>query len=277
MDPGPTIILNIILTLTVLGLIFGLGLAYADLKFGIEVNPLVHKVEEVLPKGQCGSCGFAGCAAYAEAVVMNPDVPPNLCIPGKSEVAKLVAQITGKKVEEVKELKAYIVCQGTPEKTFIYDGLTDCEAANLLFGGDKACPYACLGLGSCVKVCNFHAITMSDVGLPMINHELCTGCGQCSLICPKGTIELIHKKAKVKVLCRSHDKGVVVKKICKVGCIGCGICAKECPNEAIKIENSLAVVDHAKCFDCTDYKCISKCLTGAIVPIQKFPELKVNF
>ena len=54
----------------------------------MEVNPLIHEVEEVLPKGQCGACGFAGCAAYAEAVVLNPDVPPNLCVPGKDAVAK---------------------------------------------------------------------------------------------------------------------------------------------------------------------------------------------
>ncbi len=261
------IILNIILTLTILSFIFGVSLAYADIKFGIELDPRVHEVEEILPKGQCGACGFAGCAAYAEAVVINSDVAPNLCIPGKTEVAKLVAQIAGKAVKEIEGIKAHVLCQGTPEKAFIYDGLVDCEAANLLFGGNKACQYACLGMGNCLRICKFDAITISEIGLPIINHELCTGCGQCVSICPKGTIELIPEKAKVKVVCQSHDTGPIVKKICKVGCIGCGICAKECPKEAIKIENFLAVIDHSKCVDCTDYKCIPKCPVGSIVSI----------
>lgn len=267
MEYAGIIALNTILTLGCLGLIFGLAIAFTELKFGVELDARVYEVEEVLPKGQCGACGFAGCVAYAEAVVVDPEVVPNLCIPGKTEVARLVAKITGKEVKEIEGVKAHILCQGAPERTFIYDGLVDCEAANLLFGGDKACQYACLGLGSCVKVCKFDAITISKTGAPLINHEFCTGCGQCVSICPKGIIELIPEKAKVKVVCHSNDKGAVVKKICSVGCIGCGICAKECLNEAIKIENFLAVIEHSKCIACPDYKCIPKCPTGAIVKL----------
>ncbi|MEW6621430.1 MAG: RnfABCDGE type electron transport complex subunit B [bacterium] len=263
------LIINIILTLSSLGFIFGLVLAYAELKFGIEVDVRVYEVEEVLPKGQCGACGFPGCAAYAEAVVVEADVPPNLCIPGKTEVAKLVAKITGKEMKEIEGVKAHILCYGTPDKVFVYDGIIDCEAANLLLGGDKTCQYACLGLGSCVRVCKFDAITFSKTKLPAINPELCTGCGQCVSICPKGIIELIPEKAKVKIRCRSHDKGPVVKKICSVGCIGCGICAKECPYEAIKLENFLAVIDHTKCLACTDYKCLPKCPTRSIVSLSQ--------
>jgi len=268
MEIAGIIAINSILTLGCLGLIFGLALAFSELKFGVELDVRVYEVEEVLPKGQCGACGFAGCAAYAEAVVVDPDVTPNLCLPGKTEVAKLVATITGKKLEKVEGVKAHILCQGTPEKTFIYDGLADCEAANLLLGGDKACSYACLGFGSCVKVCKFNAITIDKTKLPLINYEICTGCGQCVSICPKGIIELISEKAKVKVVCRSHDKGPLTRKICNVGCIGCGICAKECPHEAIKIENYLAIIDQDKCVNCLDYKCLSKCPTGAIVKIE---------
>jgi len=268
MEIAGIIAINTILILGCLGFIFGLALAFTELKFGVELDIRVDEVEEVLPKGQCGACGFPGCAAYAEAVVINPDVAPNLCLPGKIEVAKLVAKITGKEVKKVEGVKAHILCQGTSEKTFIYDGLPDCEAANLLLGGDRVCQYACLGWGSCVKICKFDAIIIDKVKLPLINHEICTGCGQCVSICPKRIIELIPEKAKVKVVCHSHDKGFVVKKICKVGCIGCGICAKECPHEAIKIENYLAIIDHAKCVNCLDYKCLSKCPTGSIVKIE---------
>ena len=55
----------IIVVLVGVGLFFGIVLALADKKFYMAVNPLINEVEEILPKGQCGACGFAGCAKYA--------------------------------------------------------------------------------------------------------------------------------------------------------------------------------------------------------------------
>ena len=62
-----------------IGAVFGFILAYANKKFSIEVNPLIHIVEDVLPKGQCGACGYAGCMAYAEAVVLNQKFLQFMC------------------------------------------------------------------------------------------------------------------------------------------------------------------------------------------------------
>jgi RnfABCDGE-type electron transport complex B subunit len=106
----------ILIVLTSVGLIFGFILAFANKKFAIEINPLIHIVEDVLPKGQCGACGFAGCKAYAEAVVMNPDVPPNLCVPGKDPVAKAVGEITGKAAAAVEPRIAQVRCAGAAGK-----------------------------------------------------------------------------------------------------------------------------------------------------------------
>ena len=81
----------IVVVLVGVGAFFGIVLALADRKFYMQQNPLIAEVEDVLPKGQCGACGFAGCAKYAEAVVEDPDVAPNLCVPGKAAVAAKVA------------------------------------------------------------------------------------------------------------------------------------------------------------------------------------------
>ena len=70
------------------GTVFGFVLATADKKFAMDENPLIGEVKEALPQGQCGACGYAGCAKYAEAVVHDPDVTPNLCVPGKAAVAE---------------------------------------------------------------------------------------------------------------------------------------------------------------------------------------------
>ena len=50
----------IIIVLVGVGTFFGLVLALADKKFAMESNPLIAEVEDILPKGQCGACGFAG-------------------------------------------------------------------------------------------------------------------------------------------------------------------------------------------------------------------------
>ncbi|HPX92123.1 MAG TPA: RnfABCDGE type electron transport complex subunit B, partial [Spirochaetota bacterium] len=73
-----------------LGLFFGFFISFANKKWSVEIDPRIHEVEDALPKGQCGACGYPGCLAYAEAVVTNPDVPANLCVPGKAAVAAKV-------------------------------------------------------------------------------------------------------------------------------------------------------------------------------------------
>lgn len=260
----------ILIVLASLGLIFGFILAFANKKFAIEVNPLIHMVEDVLPKGQCGACGYPGCMGYAEAVVLNPDVPPNLCIPGKEPVAKAVAELTGKQAEAVDPRIAQVKCAGsaaTAVRAYGYAGVDDCVAANLLFGGAKACKHGCLGLGTCVKNCPFGAMAMSPEGLPVIDPEKCTGCGKCETVCPKKVISMMPMGARVRVNCNSKDKGAVARKACSVACIGCSLCVRECPYGGVKVENNVAVVDVNVCkAQCSEAKCLIKCPTKAIRP-----------
>ena len=260
--------LLIVGVMAVMGFIFGLILAYANKKLAVEMNPLIHVVEDILPKGQCGACGFAGCQAYAEAVVLNPDVPPDLCIPGKAEVAAKVAELTGKKAAEIKPRIAHIGCFNpirSASKKYKYTGIDDCVAASLLQMGPKDCQYGCIGFGTCARHCPFNAITMNPDGLPIVDPEKCTGCGKCESACPKKIIKLQPLGTHVQVRCSSKDKGAVARKFCHVACIGCGLCGKQCPYGAIKIMDNLAIVDHNICIEkCNDPLCLAKCPTGAI-------------
>lgn len=259
-----------------IGAVFGFILAVANKKFSMEVNPLIHEVEEILPKGQCGACGYAGCAAYAEAVVIDKEVPPNLCVPGKDTVAKLVAEITGKKAEEVESKVAHVRCKGSIDKaklSYNYKGIDDCKAASLLQGGPKGCKNGCIGFGTCVSSCPFGAMTMGKNGLPVVDVKRCTGCGKCEASCPKNVIELISMNAVAEVSCNSKDKGAISRKLCSVSCLGCGICAKNCSYGAIEVKNNLAVVNTQVCVEnCKEATCTAKCPTGAI---QIASELKV--
>ncbi|OOM72513.1 RnfABCDGE type electron transport complex subunit B [Clostridium sp. BL-8] len=262
-------LIMVIVVLGGLGIVFGLVLAFANKKFAMEVNPLIHEVEDILPKGQCGACGYAGCAAYAEAVVMNEEVPPNLCVPGKDAVAKLVAEITGKKAEDVEPRVAHVRCKGSADKTkanYNYKGIKDCKAASLIQGGPKGCQHGCMGFGTCVNNCPFGALTMGENGLPIVNANICTGCGKCQEVCPKNVIELIPSNAIVEVNCNSKDKGAVARKLCSASpCLGCGICARNCSYGAIEVKNNLAIVNTKICVEnCKEATCTAKCPTGAI-------------
>lgn len=257
-----------------LGTIFGLGLAFAAKRFVVEIDPRVEQVKDVLAHAHCGACGYAGCEQYAEAVVKNPDVPPNLCTPAGAKGAEAVALITGKKAEVREPVFARIMCQGGSGKSvrkFTYEGVQDCRAAVLAGGGDKACAYGCLGYGTCARVCPFGAITMSGDGLPVVDITKCTGCRKCEQACPKKVIEVLPASRRVLVACHSKDRGVETKKNCQVGCIACGKCVKICPFDAPSIADNLSRIDLDKCRVCG--LCAAACPTKAIIDfIPKRPK-----
>ncbi len=261
-----------LIVLAGLGIVFGVALAIVAARFVVKVDPNVEKVRDTLPGANCGACGFAGCMGYAEAVVGNPDVAVSMCAPGKAAVAEKIAEITGKKAEKIDPKIARVFCQGgksLSQRKFIYTGVQDCTAAVLAAGGDKSCEYGCLGYATCMRACPFDAITMSADNLPVISKEKCTACGKCVAACPKQVIELAVASKAVVISCHSRDKGADTKKKCQVGCIACGICVRTCPVDAIKIDNNLARIDHAKCIVCG--LCVKKCPTSAIrdyIPVR---------
>lgn len=247
-----------------IGLFFGIGLAIAAHKFAVETNPLIEEVLESLPLAQCGGCGYPGCEGYAIAVVNDPDVPPNLCFPGKEPVAETVAELTGKKMAAVEDQIALVRCsreEGKVSHKHEYIGFASCTAANLGFGGPSKCSYACIGLGECAEACPFDAIEMVD-NFPVVNPDKCVSCGVCVRTCPKKIIELQTLKARVYVPCSTKDLGKTVKAVCQVGCIGCKICVKSCPADVVSYEDNNVVIDHKACVEygpsCEEV-CVTKC------------------
>ena len=104
--------------------------------------------------------------------------------------------------------------------------------------------------------------------------DKCTGCTACVKSCPKHLFELRNlgpKGRRIYVSCQNKDKGGVARKACGAACIGCGKCVKVCTFEAITLENFLAYIDFNKCKLCR--KCVSECVTGAIVEVN-FPPKK---
>ena len=248
-------------------------------KFKVFEDPRIDDVEAMLPGANCGGCGYAGCRAMADALVNAEDISVLYCPVGGNDSMATIAHFLGKAAVAKEAQVAVVRCQGKPEhraKVNRYDGASSCAIMASLYSGDSGCQYGCLGLGDCVAVCNFGAISIDPITtLPVVNDGLCTACGACVKACPKFIIEL-RKKApkdrKIFVSCVSIDKGAVAKRACSVACIGCGKCVKVCPFDAITLKDNLAYIDVQKCKLCR--KCVAVCPTGAIVEVN-FPERKI--
>ncbi|MCL2081330.1 MAG: RnfABCDGE type electron transport complex subunit B [Oscillospiraceae bacterium] len=249
-------ILTAVLTLGGLGLLFGAVLAVSSRLFKVELDDRYDNILKALPGANCGGCGYTGCAAYASAITEGADI--DLCPPGGDETIQAIAGIMGVEPVKGKRMTALVKCSGgvRAKKKFEYAGIQDCVAAARIGGGLLECRYGCLGLGTCVSVCVFGAVSIVD-GVAVIDYDKCESCGKCVSACPKNIISMIPYEADVHVCCSSADKGAVLRKICEIGCVGCRLCEKVCKHDAIHVNDNLAAIDYDKCTHCGD--CAEKC------------------
>jgi formate dehydrogenase beta subunit len=191
--------LSAILLMFFIGLIAGLALAVASKVFYVWEDPKELAIADTLPGANCGACGYPGCKASAQAIATK-QAPVNVCMVGGFEVVQAVGEIMGIKAYATEPEFAQPGCTygiGEADLIYFYNGVQDCRAASLLYGGSKLCPIGCIGLGTCIKACQFNALSMGDDNLPMVNHRRCVGCGACEKICPKNIITLTSTTRRI--------------------------------------------------------------------------------
>lgn len=253
--------------LGVIGLIFGVILTIADKKLKVEVDPRIQAVRDNLGGANCGACGFAGCDAFADAIVSG-NAKPSGCPAAGAAAVERIGKIMGVSVEMGEKKVARVICQGVngiAKERYEYDGYRSCATASTIAGGPKLCRFACIGLGDCMQVCKFGAIDMRD-GIANIDEAKCVACGACIDKCPRSAIGLMPAEKKVMVLCRNSDSGREARAACMKACIACKRCEKECKYDAIKVENGFAHIDPEKCTRCGE--CAKVCPCGCILDLD---------
>lgn len=247
-----------------IGLFCGAALGLASRFFSVYEDPRISALVAFLPGANCCACGYAGCADYAKALVAG-GAKANLCKPGGAESVGKIAALLGIEAVVGEREVAIVLCGGgdsVAAQKFRYNGVADCAAAVLVGGGFKACGYGCLGLGTCARVCPVGAIEITGDRLALVHPAICIGCGLCVPACPRQLIRLAPERRSLHVLCRSQDRGPVVKKCCSAGCIACTLCVKAADG-VINMDGALAVVDYARPLE--NEAIIGKCPQHTIV------------
>lgn len=183
-----------------LGIVAAAVLGIASKILQVREDPRISAVEKCFPGANCGGCGYPGCAAAAAAIVAG-DAPPEICVAGGMEIAENVAGVMDLAVQFKEPKLAAMLCTGgtRANRMYNYEGIKDCRAAAMYYGGAKSCGLGCMGMGSCVTACSFNAIRLGPDHLPMVNPVLCRSCGRCAEVCPTNAIyisgmtsELLH-------------------------------------------------------------------------------------
>lgn len=156
--------------LVMIGLALALGavLGYSSIKFKVEGDPLVDKIDAILPQTQCGQCGYPGCKPYAQAIASG-EADINQCPPGGEAGVRALADLLG---VEPKPLNAE---HGEPKPKSV--AVIDEEL--------------CIGCTLCIQACPVDAILGAAKHMHTVIASECTGCELCVAPCPVDCIAMV--------------------------------------------------------------------------------------
>ncbi len=157
-----------VLVMSGLALVLGAALGYAAVRYKVKEDPLVEKIDAILPQTQCGQCGFPGCKPYAKAMAEGKaDI--NRCPPGGEAGIRKLAALLG---VEFKPLNAE-TGQTKPKSVAVIDETL------------------CIGCTLCLQACPVDAILGAAKQMHTVITKECTGCELCVAPCPVDCISMV--------------------------------------------------------------------------------------
>ena len=154
--------------MAVIAIVLGAVLGFSAMRFRVEGNPLVDKIDAILPQTQCGQCGYPGCKPYATAIASG-EADINHCPPGGEEGIRKLAELLGVEFKPFNE-----DTQPKPKSVAFIDENT------------------CIGCTLCMQACPVDAIAGAAKQMHTIIADECTGCELCVPPCPVDCIDMIE-------------------------------------------------------------------------------------
>lgn len=134
----------------------------------MEGDPLVAKIDAILPQTQCRQCSFPGCYPYAVAIA-NGEANINQCPPGGDATIAALAKLLGREPEPLNTKYGVV----KPKMLAIID-----EAR-------------CIGCTLCIQACPVDAILGTAKQMHTVILNECTGCELCVAPCPIDCIDMV--------------------------------------------------------------------------------------
>lgn len=163
-------VLYAVIFMGMLGLVLGLALGYASSKLKVREDPVVEKIDAVLPQIQCGQCGFPGCRPYADAIA-NDKADINRCVPGGDDVIRKLAELLNR-----------------PAKPLAVDTPPSIPTKGVAFIHEDQC----IGCTRCIQVCPVECIAGAARCMHTVIRQQCTGCSMCVSACPVDCIQMME-------------------------------------------------------------------------------------
>ncbi len=160
--------ISAVVIMSVLGVVFGLGLGWAGRKFRVHSDPVADQIEQLLPQTQCGQCNYPGCRPYAEAIA-NGEAEINQCPPGGEAGVRALADLLGREPLTLNPDHG----EQKPVAVAVID-----EAV-------------CIGCTLCIQACPVDAILGASKHMHTVIASECTGCELCLPPCPVDCIDMV--------------------------------------------------------------------------------------
>jgi electron transport complex protein RnfB len=154
-----------------LSLVIGIALGISAIKFKVDGDPIIEKIDSILPQTQCGQCGYPGCKPYATAIASG-EADINQCPPGGDDGIHKLADLLGVDYKPLNEEHGV----PKPKSVAIIDEKT------------------CIGCTLCIQACPVDAILGSAKHMHTIIEKECTGCELCLPPCPVDCIDMVPIK-----------------------------------------------------------------------------------
>lgn len=151
-----------------LSLLFGAILGFAAIRYKVEGNPIVERIDKILPQTQCGQCGYPGCRPYAQAITHGDAI--NKCPPGGQATINALADLLD-----------------IPAPQLDAEHGQEAEVKKVAFIREAEC----IGCTKCIQACPMDAILGAAKQMHTVIADECTGCDLCVDPCPVDCIDMI--------------------------------------------------------------------------------------
>ncbi|VAW77629.1 Electron transport complex protein RnfB [hydrothermal vent metagenome] len=166
--------LSALLIIGFLAALSGLVLGYAAKRYHVKSDPIVERIDALLPQTQCGQCTYTGCRPYAEAIAKG-EADINQCPPGGEATIIALADLLG---QDIKPLNPDNGIEQGPTVAVIRE-------------------LECIGCTLCIQACPVDAIVGAAKMMHTVIADECTGCDLCLPPCPEDCIDMVPVEASI--------------------------------------------------------------------------------